>query len=1004
MFPVSSFPMFPVTLSVPVTSDDSSSYDSSTDLYSESSEDDISLSSEMNVDNIEIEDKTEYLSIYYTNADSVLNKKNELELEVHLTDPDFVIISETYPKNISSTEISDAELKLAGYNLLKATTNPKSRGVCILYKSNIKVKDCKLLNDFKFEESCWCSVILENNKTLLLGAIYRSCSSNVTNSLKLFQLITNAIDMKFDYNIIVGDFNFPTINWENWCTPHNETHIEFKFIECLRDNFLQQLINEPTRRRFGQAENILDLVIVDKPEIVCEIKYRQNLGASDHVGLFVKLNCNTLCESIKCEKPNFFKGDYEIINKDLSQVNWDFAGMSVNDSANLLTNEVNKVINDHVPLKRIGARRKQKWMDNECIKRAKMKYHTFIRYIHTRTHHNYRKYIAARNAYSKISRQTKRRFENSLVDNMNNNPKSFWSYVRDKVKSRVGISDLKNENGDLVKDNEGKANLLNNFFTSVFVKESLETIPIFNIRYHGEPITTIVTDVNTVHNKLLTLNPYKSMGVDGLHPKFLRETANVLSEPMTDIMNKSYATGDLPDMWKMANITAIYKNKGEKSDPSNHRPISNTCIPCKLSEGPVKDVLMNHMLSNNLFSDSQFGFRRKRNCILQLLNTLDNFTKAYDNNHQTDAIYLDIKKAFDTVPHERLLLKLKAYGIEDPLLLWIRNFLQDRKQRVCVGDSKSEWKDITSGVPQGSVLGPTLFVIYINDLPDVVESVCKIFADDTKLYREIYTPADQLILQEDLLSLCKWSEDWLLEFSIPKCKILQYGHVKHDFEYEMKDIDMNHIKLPNVKEEKDLGIIFQENLKFDKHINSVVNKTKRLTGLIKRTFSCMNKKMFLTLYKSLIRSIVDYGSTVYYPYTKKNSQLIENIQRRATRIVPQLKGLSYTERLQALNLPTLLYRRERFDLIQIFKIVNHLEDIDSSKFFTFNDNPTRGHIFQIYKPNVNKSLRQNTFPLRCIDSWNKLDENIVLSESVLEFKSKLDIKWRHKRFKIDSIY
>ena len=166
----------------------------------------------------------------------------------------------------------------------------------------------------------------------------------------------------------------------------------------------------------------------------------------------------------------------------------------------------------------------------------------------------------------------------------------------------------------------------------------------------------------------------------------------------------------------------------------------------------------------------------------------------------------------------------------------------------------------------------------------------------------------------------------------------------------------------------------------------------------------MSKHMFLTVYKSLIRSIIDYGSTVYYPSTKKNIQLIENIQRRATRIVPELKGLSYPERLRELNLPTLLYRRRRFDMIQIFKLVHGLEDINSSSFFEFNDNPTRGHIYQIYKPAVNKTLRKNCFPIRCIDDWNQLDEDTVTCDSVLSFKTRLDKKWRDRRFTIDEIY
>lgn len=220
----------------------------------------------------------------------------------------------------------------------------------------------------------------------------------------------------------------------------------------------------------------------------------------------------------------------------------------------------------------------------------------------------------------------------------------------------------------------------------------------------------------------------------------------------------------------------------------------------------------------------------------------------------------------------------------------------------------------------------------------------------------------------------------------------------------MRDNSNNRISLPDVEVEKDLGVKFESSLKFNKQVLDVVNRTKRLTGMVKRTFACMNKSMFLTIYKSLIRSIIDYGITVWYPSSKKNIQLIENIQRRATRIVPELKRVSYQERLKSLNLPTLLYRRQRYDLIQIFKIVNGLEDIDSERFFQFNDNITRGHLFRISKPSVKKSLRLNTFPIRSIDNWNNLSEDIVLSNSVTTFKTKLDKYWCQKRFDLEGIY
>lgn len=193
-------------------------------------------------------------------------------------------------------------------------------------------------------------------------------------------------------------------------------------------------------------------------------------------------------------------------------------------------------------------------------------------------------------------------------------------------------------------------------------------------------------------------------------------------------------------------------------------------------------------------------------------------------------------------------------------------------------------------------------------------------------------------------------------------------------------------------------------MKFSAHITHVVNRANRLVGKIKRTFKSLNKELFIILYKSIVRSILDYGGSVYNPYTKKSIQLLENVQRRATRIVPELKGLSYHERLDNLNLPTLYYRRKRYDLIQLFKIVHGYEDIKPEKFFEFNDNCTRGHIFRITKPRCQKTLRLNSFPVRCIDLWNSLDEEIVCSETVLSFKTRLDKILLPDRYNLANIY
>ena len=252
----------------------------------------------------------------------------------------------------------------------------------------------------------------------------------------------------------------------------------------------------------------------------------------------------------------------------------------------------------------------------------------------------------------------------------------------------------------------------------------------------------------------------------------------------------------------------------------------------------IRDSLMEHMEQNSLFTDFQHGFRKGRSCITQLIGVIYELTENLNNHNTIDAIYLDFQKACDTVPHKRLLAKLEGYGTKGSVLRWISSYLTSRQQRVILNGKESQWQTVTSGIPQRSVLGQTLFLIYINDLPDVVENVVKLFADDTKIYSVVNNEYQQLKLQEDLDSLMNCSDTWLLRFNSSKCKHLHMGR-EADASYSIGDTEIQRIS-----HEKDLGVIVDQQLKFQHHISSSVKKANRKLGLIRRSFTHMDKDMF----------------------------------------------------------------------------------------------------------------------------------------------------------------
>ena len=305
---------------------------------------------------------------------------------------------------------------------------------------------------------------------------------------------------------------------------------------------------------------------------------------------------------------------------------------------------------------------------------------------------------------------------------------------------------------------------------SVFTRETdnENNYPEFESRMHGNNILQNVRITeNGVCEKLKRLKEDKACGPDGIHPKLLKECAEIIAIPLYLIFSKSLESGVVPADWKLANVSPIHK-KGSRAMASNYRPVSLTCLASKLMESIIRDAMVRHLLENDLCTTAQHGFTNGRSCLTNLLETFESWTEDVDKGYSVDVIFLDFQKAFDKVPKKRLLQKLSAYGIEGKVLCWIEDFLSDRRMRIMVRGEYSEWVDVISGVPQGSVLRPILFLIYVNDIPEMVNCSIKMFADDTKLFRTVKSIDDCNILQNDLDTLSQWTNEWLLSFNVDK--------------------------------------------------------------------------------------------------------------------------------------------------------------------------------------------------------------------------------------------
>ena len=423
------------------------------------------------------------------------------------------------------------------------------------------------------------------------------------------------------------------------------------------------------------------------------------------------------------------------------------------------------------------------------------------------------------------------------------------------------------------------------------------------------------------------LDPSKASGPDGISPRILKELAPELAPALTTLFRSSLKTGEVPLDWRTANVTPVFKKKGEKHKPENYRPISLTSTVCKVME----HILVSHIMKfaeKNILCKEQHGFRKGRNCESQLIGLIDQVTDALENGQDSDVLVMDFSKAFDKVSHSLLTHKLNHYGITGELNRWIGSFLGGRRQAVVVEGEASSFVDVASGVPQGSVLGPCLFLLYINDLPKNLNSTARLFADDTLCHTNICSNSDTEALQEDLAHLSAWEQTWCMEFHPDKCQALTVSKKRQRTHrtYKLRDH-----ALETTQEATYLGIALSDDLRWDAQVKKIVGKANKALGFLRRNLRVGSRKLRELAYFALVRPCVEYAAAAWDPYSSEHIKAIEQVQRRAARWVTSSyrQTTSVTALLSELNWESLESRRRKARLSTMWKYVHGHLAIDS---------------------------------------------------------------------------
>jgi len=502
-------------------------------------------------------------------------------------------------------------------------------------------------------------------------------------------------------------------------------------------------------------------------------------------------------------------------------------------------------------------------------------------------------------------------------------------------------------------------------------------------------LTALCLFLLLVNKAIKKLRTKSKGGPDHIPPVLLYKCALWLSPAIAYLFQLCFDSGFMPLIWSKAYITPVFK-KGDPTDASNYRPIALTCVLCKLMESIVKDQLLSYLLFHKLISKHQHAFIIKHSTATNLLECANDWSAAINAKKHIDVVYIDFCRAFDSIVYSKLLSKIQSFGIVGNFLLWLGAFLNNRSQRVCVDNCLSYECDVLSGVPQGSVLGPILFLLFINDIDSACScnSTLKLFADDLKIY-SIFDPINSTnSLQVSINNVCAWAGMWQFTINVRKCSAL---HLHNKIPSDKRPYFIDGALLPDDNSVTDLGVLIDDKLSFKGHINVIVSKAMQRIGLLFRGFLCRDITFLKKAFVTYIRPLVEYCSVVWSPRLKKYIDVLERVQRKFSKRIPCLSSLTYKERLARLNLLPLELRRLHFDLIFYYKIFNNRSALEIDQFFTFHTplassrNPTPF----IQKPLSATNCLLSSFRYRSVEAWNSLPLPVQYSTSLLSFKKAL---------------
>ena len=846
---------------------------------------------------------------------------------------DVIAISES----MLDQSISNEDISIEGFSreIFRSDhpSNSKIGGACLYFCEGLPIKRRGDLEEL--QESIVTEITISRKKVFFV-TLYRSPSQNSAQFevfLDKLQRIVEKIQAENPHSLILtGDFNCRSSQWWAGDVQQPEgTALE----ELVKVNNLHQLIEEPTNIREGSM-SCIDLIITDQPNLFADYGVHPSLDEHcQHQIVYGKMNI-----SIPSPPPykrtiwDYSKANMQSIRNDLQAIDWHtrFDALGSEEMTEVFTASIYATMTSYIPNRVVKCCDKDPpWITpriKTAIKRKQRVYRNLCQ--RGRRDQDWDRVKHVRNETSKMILNAKEEYFKRLgrkLSDPNEGIKSYWSTLNRLInkKKAVNIPPLL-ENGLFITNVHTKATLLNDFFVEQCCAiPTGSTLPNFLPRCISV-LENVEIDRQKVSKLIRALDPSKAHGCDNIFIAMIKICDSMIVEPLCMIFEKCLTTGQYPSIWKKANIIPVHK-EGNRQCKNNYRPISLLPVFGKLFEKLLFDSIYNHLCANGLLTAHQSGFRPGDSTINQLLSISHKIYTGFEEtpSRETRAVFLDFSKAFDKVWHKGLLYKLECNGINGNLLHLIKNFLSNRKQRVLLNGKNSEWKDISAGVPQGSVLGPLLFLVYINDLVENVRCDIKLFADDTSLFSAVHDESKTAEeLDRDLERVRLWAWQWKMKFNTEKTEevIFSAKRVKPFH----PPLSFGNDDVVRKSEHKHLGMILDSKLDFQSHIKAAIQKARRGIGMIRHLSKYVSRDILDQIYKLYVRPHLDYGDIIYHKYDPQMrlnfTQRLEQTQYSAALAVAGAwRGTSRERLYRELGWEDLYHRRWYRRLCHFYNLI-----------------------------------------------------------------------------------